>query len=487
MPESCGRVKARFDLNRGKPLRAAMCFLRFCVVGVVLASLLAVRPVRALEADPSLKRDAEIDRMLAEVSPARIETSIRQLAGFRTRHSLSDTTSETIGIGAARRWIKAELDNAAVESGGRLQVAFDVFQQPPTPPRLPQGAELVNVIATLPGRQPGSVDRLYVVSGHYDSRSLGIMDTDTYAPGANDDASGTAVVMELARVLSRYEFDATIIFMAVAAEEQGLQGAGHWARQAREKNLNIAAMFTNDIVGNTTADDGTVDRSRVRLFAEGVPPVKELSPEWIELLRTGGENDSPARLMARHVKEVAARYVPRVAVDVVYRRDRYLRGGDHSPFLDAGFTALRFTEPNEVYARQHQDVRVENGVQYGDLPQYVDFDYAAEVARINASTLAVLARAPAAPTEVKVETTRLENDTALVWAAGTEPDLAGYRIVWRETTSPVWQWSAWAGKVTRFVVKGKSKDNYLFGVQAVDADGHASQAVYPRPLRAAVR
>lgn len=449
----------------------------------VLASLLllSVTSPAAFGADPTGQTDPEIAAMVAAVDPARIEADIRTLAGFHTRHTLSDTTSDTTGIGAARRWIKAEFERISAATGGRLQVEFDAFQQPPTPPRMPEGGEIVNVVATLPGTQSGATERIYVVSGHYDSRSLGIMDADTHAPGANDDASGTAAVLELARVMSAYEFDAIIVFMAVAAEEQGLQGARHWANTAVDTGKNVAAMFTNDIVGNTTDEKGRIDRSHVRLFAEGVPPAVPMTAATRNQIRTGGENDFPTRQLARLVKTVGEAYVTGFEVRVIYRRDRFLRGGDHSPFLDVGVPAVRFTEPREAFARQHQNVRLENGVQYGDLPDFVDFAYTAQVARINAATLATLARAPAAPADVQVEVTRLENDTVLRWTRGTEPDLAGYRVVWRETTAPFWQHSAWAGDVTRHVVEDISKDNFIFGVQAVDTAGHASPAVYPTP------
>jgi hypothetical protein len=283
--------------------------------------------------------------------------------------------------------------------------------------------------------------------------------------------------------MSKYEFDATLVFMAVAAEEQGLNGSTHWAEMAKQKSLNIAGMITNDIIGSSRADDGRIDDAQVRLFAEGVPPAREVSNDLRTFLQTGGENDSPARLLARRIKEIAEKHVPGMKVNIIYRRDRYLRGGDHSPFLDRGYAAVRMTEPNEDFRHQHQDIRKENGVQYGDLPEFVDFNYVAQVARVNASALAGLALAPAAPSKVEVETVKLENDTTLRWEANKEPDLAGYRIVWRETTSPVWQYAQFAGNVTRYTVKGVSKDNYLFGVQAVDKDGNVSVANYPRPYR----
>src|ERR1044071_2422882 len=252
---------------------------------------------------------------------------------------------------------------------------------------------------------------------------------------------------------------------------------------ARQKKLNVAGMITNDIIGSSHAEDGHIDNKQVRLFAEGVPPAKELSPELRTMLATGGENDLPTRQLARSIKEIAERYVQDMTVTIIYRKDRYLRGGDHSPFLDRGFAAVRMTEPNEDYKNQHQKVRKEDGVQYGDLPEFDDFNYIAQVARVNAAALASLALAPAAPANVEVETVELENDTTLRWEANKEPDVAGYQIVWRETTAPFWQHKRPVGGVTRFTVKGVSKDNFLFGVQAIDRDGNPSVAVYPRPYR----
>jgi len=436
----------------------------------------------AAEAVPANTLDPQIKQIVAEISPVNIEATIRKLVSFKSRHTLSSTTHPTEGIGAARNWIKAELERSSRESGGRLVVEFDAFRQEPQPPRLPNGADIVNVVATLPGAQPWAKDRVYVVSGHYDSLAIGETDYDAPAPGANDDASGTAAVMELARVMSRYTFDATIVFMAVAAEEQGLNGSRHWAKEAKRKGVKVAAMFTNDIVGNTLAEDGSRDGSYVRLFAEGVLPRKEMTPEVLEQLGTGGENDFPNRQLARFVQTVGARYVPQLKVKVVYRRDRFHRGGDHAPFLDEGFPALRWTEPVEAYTRQHQRVREENGQRFGDTVEFIDFAYTANVARVNAAALAELASAPATPSGVQVEVIQLEHDTTLRWEPSPEPDLAGYRIVWRETTAPTWEHAVDVPKtVTRYMVKGVSKDNVIFGVQAVDQGGHVSPAVYPRP------
>jgi hypothetical protein len=452
---------------------------RIRIAAGLIAGLFASASYAAPSTPDVSRHQPQIDKIVAEISSKRIENYVKKLVSFETRHTMSDTTSETVGIGAARRWIKAEMERCGAGTG--LQVAFDSHIAPVSA-RISRPTEIVNVVATLPGTQDASKERLYVVSGHYDSRNTDVMDASGKAPGANDDASGTAAVMEMACVMAKYKFDATLVFMTVAAEEQGLLGAGHWAKQAREKNLNVAGMFTNDIIGSSRADDGRVDNKQVRLFAQSIPATKEMSEAVRQLVATGGENDSISRQLARHVKEQGERYVKGFKVSVIQRHDRYLRGGDHMPFLEQGFAALRFTEPNEDFSHQHQNLRTENGKVYGDLTDFVDYDYTAKVAKVNAAALATLALAPAAPAGVKVRTDKLVNDSTLVWQANPEPDLAGYRIVWRETTAAGWQGSKFVGNVTEATVN-LSKDNYFFGVQAVDKDGNVSVATYPAPLR----
>ena len=428
------------------------------------------------------KKNASIEKIVKEISAKRIEATIRKLVSFETRNSLSDTTSESKGIGAARRWIKSELERCNANNGGRMTVEFDEHLAPVSA-RVAQPTPIVNVVATLPGEQAESRDRIYIVSGHYDSMRSTPIDPDGFAPGANDDASGTAAVIEMACVMSKYKFNATLIFMTVAGEEQGLLGSTFFAKAAKAKGLNIAGMITNDIIGNTRGSDGKIVRDRVRLFAEGIPPLKEMPDDWLTLIRTGGENDSPARQLARYIKTAGERYVPKMKVDLIYRRDRYLRGGDHFPFLDAGYAAVRMTEPNEDFRHQHQNVRVENGVQFGDLPEFVDFAYTADVTRVNAAALASLAIGPAAPQGVLMENLRVENNTTFRWSANNEPSVAGYRVVWRETTVPFWQKFEDVGNVTRTTIYGVSKDNVVFGLQALDKEGNVSVATYPRPFR----
>jgi len=299
------------------------------------------------------------------------------------------------------------------------------------------------------------------------------------APGSNDDASGTAAVLEMARVMAKYKFDATIIFMTVPGEEQGLLGATYFAEQAKKNNMDIEAMFTNDIIGSSVGGNGVHDPHTVRVFSEGVPS-NETQPEATTRRSVGGENDSPSRQLARFIKEVGERYLPSMKVWMIYRRDRYGRGGDHQPFLERGYAAVRFTEPNEDYHHQHQNVRIENGIQYGDLPQFDDFRYIADLARVNAAALAMLASAPARPKNVTMPS-GLSNDTQLSWDANAESDLAGYEIVWRDTTEAVWTHSLAVGNVKTYTMKGMSKDNYFFGVRAVDREGNRSQVTYPKP------
>jgi len=449
--------------------------------GAALAGVPAVGAAATGEPDrPPLSQqpDKELRAILREVDPRRIEQTVRKLVSSGTRHTLSTQDDPNRGIGAARDWIFAELQRHAAASDGRMTVELQSYLQPPAD-RIPVPTVITNVLATLRGSV--SPERVYVISGHYDSRVTDVMNATSDAPGANDDASGVAVSLELARVMAKYRPKATLVFAAVAAEEQGLYGSRHMAAQYRAAGTDVQAMFTNDIVGSSTADDGTRDRHTVRLFAEGVPTA-ETPAEAATRLSTGGENDSPPRQLARFVRSVADNRDTGMAVRVIYRRDRYLRGGDHIGFLEQRYPAARFTEPNENFAHQHQDLRVEDGKQYGDLVEFCDFDYIAGVARVNAATLWSLAAAPGTPKGVGVRTTALTNETDLVWQRGTEPDLAGYEVVWREPTAPEWTDVRRVGDVTEANID-LSKDNVFFGVRAVDRAGHRSPVAYPVPVR----
>jgi hypothetical protein len=424
--------------------------------------------------------------MIKEVSAKNIEATIRKLVSFGTRNTMSAQDDPNRGIGAARDWIYSEFERISKECGGCLTVEKQTFTTPANPPprgRFPEATVLTNVYAVLKGTTDPT--RMYVVSGHYDSMCTSPTDAKCDAPGANDDASGSAVSIELARVMSKRKFDGTIVFMTVPGEEQGLTGSTYYADQAKLAKLNIEAMLDNDIVGGVTSQKNSLNRNKVRVFSEGVP-----SDETEAQARTrksiGGENDSQSRQLARFIKEQADRYskdMKGFGAWMIYRRDRYGRGGDHIPFLERGYAAVRFTENEEDFTHQHQNVRTENGVFYGDTPDYVDFDYVANVARVNLIALASLAMAPAMPQAVAFANNRQSADTELKWEAGKDADLAGYEVVWRDTTSAEWTNSAFAGNVTTYTAKGLSKDNYLFGVRAVDKTGHKSPVVYPRPGR----
>jgi Zn-dependent M28 family amino/carboxypeptidase len=471
-----------------KPVFATTRRLKVVVVAYCLVFSWVTAPAQRKQSRPqqnplpaSARRHSLVAQLVGEIDARNIENSILKLVSFGTRNTLSEQNDPARGIGAARDWIFSEFSKAAEQSGGRMTVEKQTFEQPKGD-RIPNPTTITNIVATLNGTHPESTGRTYVVSGHYDSMCSSPTDGKCDAPGANDDASGTAAVLELARVMSKHEFDATIIFMAVAGEEQGLYGSIYFAEQAKKRGMDVEAMFTNDIIGNSLGGNGVRDRHTVRVFSEGVPSNE--TPEEANIRRgVGGENDSPSRQLARFTKETAERYVRGMRVTMIYRRDRYLRGGDHRPFLERGFAAVRFTEPNEDYRHQHQNVRIENGIQYGDLPQFVDFSYVANVTRVNAASLAMLALAPARPRNVGVVTARLTNDTDLKWDANKERDLAGYEVVWRDTTSPVWTNTRWVGKVTSYTVKGMSKDNFFFGVRAVDKDSNRSPVSYPKPVR----
>ncbi len=444
-----------------------------------IALLCAGVSAAAVGAQTAAKPDPEIAKMVKEVSAKNIEATIRKLVSFGTRNTLSEQDNPTRGIGAARDWIYQEFIKISKDCGGCLDVQKEAFVQPKAN-RIPEPTTLTNVFAILNGKTDAK--RYYVVSGHYDSMCSSPTDAKCDAPGANDDASGTAVSIELARVMSKRSFDATIVFMAVPGEEQGLLGAANFAEQAKVNKLNIEAMFTNDIVGGVTTQKGSINRNKVRVFSEGVPS-SETEQQANTRRSVGGENDSASRQLARFIKEQSARYLKNFGVMMIYRRDRYGRGGDHIPFVERGFTAVRITESDEDYTHQHQNVRTENGVFYGDTPEFVDFEYTANVARVNLIALASLANAPAKPVNVGIVTSKLTNDTELKWDANTDADIAGYEVVWRDTTAAEWTNAKYVGNVLTYTANGMSKDNYFFGVRAVDKAGNRSPVVYPRPMR----
>jgi hypothetical protein len=422
--------------------------------------------------------DRELRALLREIDPRRIEATVRRLVAFGTRHTLSTQTDPVRGIGAARDWIFEQMTAYAAASGGRVTVEKQTFIQPATPPRIPEPTTITNIIATLRGAT--APNRVYVVTGHYDSRVTDVLNATADAPGADDDASGVAAVMELLRVMATRRSEATIVFAAVAGEEQGLFGSDHMAQVYKDAGADIQAMFSNDIVGTGDAHDGTRnDPHTVRLFVEGVPTTETAAQANIRR-SVGGENDGPSRQLGRFARSVAENSATDMKIRVVWRRDRYLRGSDHISFLLRDYPAARFTEPRENFDHEHQDVRVENGVQFGDLPEFCDFGYIGRVARVNGAVLWSLAQGPSTPKGVLIDTSALTNASTLSWQMGTEPDLAGYEIVWRESTAPDWTHVIDVGKVATATVD-LSKDNVQFGVRAVDAAGHRSPAAAPAP------
>ncbi len=436
----------------------------------------------SVSASDSQIADPQIAAALRQISAQRIQANIEKLVSFGTRSTLSAQDSASIaagrGVGAAREWIKSEFERYSKDCGGCLEVKTDSFTEEPTE-RIPKATEIGNVYAVLKGMDEVNAKRMVLVTGHYDSRNSDNNDVTADAPGANDDGSGTAVSLECARVLSKLKFPATIIFLTVAGEEQGLNGSHHFAKMAKDQGWDLEAMLNNDIVGGDKSAEQ--DHSVVRVFSEGVPAAA--TEQDIRRIRgLGGESDSGSRQLARYIADVGRTYDAGVKPVLVFRLDRYLRGGDHYSFNQQGFSAVRFTEFREDFHHQHQNVRVENGIEFGDTLKFVDYDYVAHVARLNAATLASLAAGPAPPANVRLLTKDLENDSTLTWEASPGGLAAEYEVLWRATTSPEWEHAQNVGSATRSTLK-LSKDNVIFAVRAVDKAGHRSLAVVPVPER----
>ena len=451
--------------------------LAFCAP-LCLAQEMAQGPAPRLAADPHI--DSHIAEAIRQVSADHIRQTIEKLVSFQNRSTISAQDEASIkagkGIGAAREWIKAEFERYSKDCGGCLEVKTDTFTEQPGD-RIPKPTEITNVYAVLRGTDPRQANRIVLVTGHYDSRNSDTFNATDPAPGANDDGSGTAVSLECARILSKSRFPATVIFLAVAGEEQGLNGSKHFAQMAKQQGWKLEAVLNNDIVGGDRSPQQ--DASVVRVFSEGLPAAaSEAEIRRIRML--GGESDSNSRELARYIADVGRSYDAGVKPLLIFRLDRFLRGGDHYSFNQQGFAAVRFTEFREDYNHQHQNVRSENGIEYGDLPKFMDFEYVAHVARLNAAALASLASAPAQPATVKMLTRNLENDTTLTWepSAGA----AANEVVWRSTNAPDWEYVQTISSGTRATLK-VSKDNVIFGVRTVDAAGHRSLPVVPEPER----
>jgi Zn-dependent M28 family amino/carboxypeptidase len=419
----------------------------------------------------------QAERVVSSIEAVRLRKFVDDLAGFGTRHTFSRTDSDTAGIGAARRYLLAQFESF----GGRLESELESFTLEPGR-RIPESVELKNVVAVLPGTMPEAAGRRYYVLGHYDSRASNGSDGESLAPGANDDASGVALVLELARVLADEELEATIVFLATAGEEQGLYGARYHVEQAVLAGHDIRAALSNDCVGDPSGPADASgqprhDAGRVRVFSEGIRADADERANS-QLRRMSGENDSASRQIARMLTRVAQAHALDVRPVLIQRPDRFLRGGDHSAFNENGIAAVRFTEVYEDYNRQHQDVRVEDGVQFGDLAEYVDAEYLAGVTRLNGAALVHLANAPSPPPRARMITATLANDTTLRWDASPEPDVAGYEVIVRETTSPMWQKVHDVGNVLEATID-LSKDNWFFGLRAYDHDGYRSPVVFP--------
>ncbi|HEY0232272.1 MAG TPA: M28 family metallopeptidase [Dokdonella sp.] len=432
-------------------------------------SILSIGSAVAADAPPPADV-ARLHEIAGQVSADELHATIAKLVSFGTRHTLSDTKSDKRGIGAARRWVHSRFETFSKDCGGCLQI--ETPAQTVTGKRVPQPTEIVDVVAIQRGS--GDPNRVVLITGHLDSRVTDVMNAKSDAPGANDDGSGTAAVIEAARVLSRHTFAATIVYGVLQGEEQGLYGGKVLADYAASQHWQVEADLNNDIVGNTHGQDGVNDNTVVRVFSEGTKSGETLDQAKYRRYH-GGEVDSPSRNIARLLADLSERYLTNFHVHMVYRTDRYGRGGDQVPFLEAGYPAVRVTEAHENYTRQHQDLRTENGVAYGDTIDGVDFAYLAQVTRLNALGLATLAAAPVPPAGVDIDGA-VSTDTTIHWQAA--PGAAGYRVWWRDTTAPQWQQSRWVGDATKTTLKNIVVDDFFFGVSAVSATGEASPVVF---------
>jgi len=427
-----------------------------------------------------IHRDKEIDQMVKEVNKDTLTKYIDKLVSFGTRNTLSTQSNNARGIGAARNWVLQKFNEYSKQSNNKLSAYIDTVTYPADGKRVDRKIILGNVVAILKGTDT-SDKRIFVISGHLDGMRTNVMDSVANAPGANDDASGCAAVLECARIMSKHQFPATIVFVTVSGEEQGLLGANFMAEKAKKENWQIEAVLNNDIMGsNNSNETNIIDNTRLRVFSEGLS-VNDTGKVAMNIRNLGLENDGNARQLARYIKEVGERYVENLEIVMVYRNDRFLRGGDHTPYVQRGFAAVRFTEMNENYYHQHQDVRVENNIQYGDLPEFMDFEYLRKNTAVNLANLANLAKAPSKPEEVKVEVKKLSNSTSLQWKAPKTGKTKGYYVLIRETTSAVWQKKFFTENTE--IKLPFSKDNYFFAVQSITESGNESLPVVPLPAR----
>ncbi|MFN2461744.1 MAG: M20/M25/M40 family metallo-hydrolase [Candidatus Velthaea sp.] len=447
--------------------------VRFATYVLIGALLVAYQPARA-QAPPTTATDPVIARIVSRISAQRLRATDERLVAFGTRSTFSENLGRARGVFAARAWIRDQLLEAARRSGGRMTVTYDTYVQKANAGRVPRDVEISSVIATLKGDDPDG--RTYIISSHYDSRNSSNEDAVKDAPGADDNGSGTSCVIEAARALADVPVHATVIFATFDSEEQGLFGSAHFAQTLKDAGVNVEGDLNNDIIGASVGMNGESNPNVIRIFSEALPQGADVA----RINAVGNENDSPSRELARFAKEAGDAYAAPMQANLIWRADRFLRGGDHLSFNARGFPAIRFVEPVENFNHQHQDVRVEGGVQFGDLLQFMDFNYLERASKYNVAALASLALGPGRPKTPVIVTRNLTNDTTLQWSAA--PRAASYEVVRRLTTDATWTFASNVGNVTEVTVPF-SKDNWLFGIRALDAQGHRGVVAFPSPMR----